>query len=155
VVFEARKEKIEASDNERQKQVRRAVLLIKRARGSQSADAIEKVALWKLEQAIPDSIKQEAYEIAGGDHSGSGAAEGLGRREDSVKSSTVGEADAQPATEDTASLLRDITSQANVIQAMAADLKAAGVEVTEEQVKEYLAGVDFDSVAKQVEEAPA
>jgi hypothetical protein len=129
---------------------------------SPPTDLTQKIALWKLEQAIPDDIKRQAYDMLGSDSPVSGVAERVGRRQDLTKdkdvdksTTTIGKADAQPATEDTASLLREITAQTKVIEAMAADLKAAGLEVTEGQVREYLAGVDFDAIATQVGEAPA
>jgi hypothetical protein len=161
VTFEPRKERVETANISRQREVRRAVLLIKRAGAIPPKDIAERMGLWKLEQAIPDDIKREAYDLMGTDHSVSGAAERVGRRHDLTEDDgdfdhgpIGGKAEAPPATEDTVSLLRDIASQANVIEAMAADLKAAGLEVTEAEVREYLAGVDFDAIVKQVREAP-
>ena len=132
MTFERQKKK-EAANGERQKEVHRAVLLIKRSRESPSADVNKRLALWKLEQAIPDDVKREAYEIVGSNHSASERAEGV-------------------AAGNSATLLQEITSQPNVIEAMAADLKAAGLEVSEAEVRQYLAGVDFDALAKQVGE---
>jgi hypothetical protein len=156
VTFPTKAKETEASNKQRQKEVRRAVLLIKRARESPPADVTQKIALWKLEQAIPDDIKREAYDMVS-DSSGSGIAERISRGQDLTKDKDVDKSttNAQPATEDAASLLREITSQTNVIEAMAADLQAAGLEVTEGQIREYLASVDFDAVAKQAGKTPA
>ncbi len=161
MTFKTKKEQAAGSNKERQKEIRRAVLLIKRTRESPPTDVIQKVGLWKLTQAIPDDIKREAHDIVESDDSVGGLAARVGGRQDLVKDKdsdqsniTVEHTEAQPASGDTASVLREITSQPNMIEALVADLKADGLEVTEEEVREYLAGVDFDAIVKEVGEAP-